>query len=233
MAALPAEILAEIEPYLEPVALKARRVLHYPNAPMEHVYFVEEGLVSVIADTGEGTEAEVWLIGPEGLVGVPALLGSRRSNHRRVVQAGGRALRISTAQLSRAMDALPPLRGLIMRYVMATLLQTSQSGACNAAHSVRQRLARWLLLADDRYDSRALPVTHRMLARLLGIRRASVTECLNVLAGDGLIDTARGKISIRDRPKLEVAACNCYAIIRREEERAVRDFEPHTAPQRR
>lgn len=225
LAALPAHALAQIAPALEVYPLRGRRVLHHAKAPIEHLYFVEEGLVSVIADTGGGSDAEVWLVGCEGLVGTPALLGATRSNHRRVVQASGSALRMSSADLHRAMDEVPLFRDLLLRYVNTVLLQTSQSGACNAAHSVKQRLARWLLLADDRHSGLELPVTHNMLARILGIRRASVTECLNVLATEGLLQNTRGIVSVADRPGLQAASCTCYGIIQREQDRLFRDFD--------
>ena len=225
LAALPSHVLGSLSELLEMVPLRSRRVLHQPRAPIDQVYFVEEGLVSVIAETGDGHEAEVWLTGCAGLVGVPAALGMKVSTHRRVVHAPGYAFRMSAANLQSAMHQMAELRELLLLHAGAVLVQASQSGACNATHHLKPRLARWLLLAADQYPGRDLPLTHRMLARILGVRRPSVTECLAVLADERLVQNSRGRIAVIDRAGLEATACACYHIIRKAEERVFRDFD--------
>lgn len=203
-----------LKPYLERIPLKANRVLHHGRAPMEFVYFLEEGLVSVLAEVGGGDLIEVWLVGREGMVGTPAILGVMTSRHRRIVHLGGSALRMRCEDLARVMDEVPSVRARLLHYAYLVLLQTSQIGACNAKHQVEQRLARWILMADDRCGAERLPLTQQTLSRMLGVRRATVTQCIASLERRGLIATTRGCVGIVARQKLESAACPCYGMIR-------------------
>src|SRR4051794_40983497 len=155
---------------------------------MKQVYFIERGLVSVTARINRETAVEVWLIGREGMTGVPVVLGGDHAPpHRRVVQVGGSGLRIRTSDLRGAMDESAALRDVLLRYAQVILLQASQVGACNAHHTLEERLSRWLLLAHDGLGEDDLPLTHRVLSRLLGVRRASVTECLGALERAGAL----------------------------------------------
>lgn len=213
---------ARLAPLLHPVELKPRQILHHWNARMEHVYFIQEGLVSVSARTSRDTSVEVWLIGSEGMTGIPVVLGSEHAPpHRRVVQVGGRALRMAAHDLQAVLDHMPALKKLLLRYVEVVLLQTSQSGACNAQHSVKQRLCRWLLLARSGLGSDELPITHRSLSRLLGVRRATVTECLGTLEREGAIATRRGRMQVVNAEILETISCDCHRMIAREYERLI------------
>lgn len=217
----PAEA-GRLAPLLQHVEIKPRQILHHWNARMESVYFIQKGLVSVSAKTSRDTSVEVWLIGSEGMTGIPVVLGSDLAPpHRRVVQVGGQALRIAAADLQAACEEMPSLKKLLLRYVDVVLLQTSQSGACNAQHSVKQRLARWLLLARSGLNSDELPITHRSLSRLLGIRRATVTECLGTLEREGAVGTRRGRIRVVDTEALERTSCDCHRLILREYERLI------------
>lgn len=196
--------------HLEPITLNRGQVLHKPRWPIEHVYFIEQGLVSVVAD-GSGTKpVEVWLMGREGLVGIPVLLGGTVSIHRRVVQVPGHALRIASDKLRDAFDESRTLRGLLLRYVHAILKQTSVVGACNARHSLQQRLARWLLVSRDLLESDDLPSTHETISLMLAVRRAGVTETLAAFENMGFVEHRRGHIVIRDVDGLLRTSCECY-----------------------
>lgn len=214
LQSLPPDDLFRIHSLLEEVPLVRKRVLHHARLPIEHVYFVEEGLVSVIAaDDAEKQIAQAWLIGCEGMAGIPVVLGAESSPHKRVVQVEGRALRMRTADLRQCFVEVASFRDVLLRYVHAVMVQVSQSAACNSQHSIQQRLCRWLLMAQDRLGRDDVPITHEAIARLLGVRRASVTEKLPELESIGVVAAERRHIRILDRPKLEALSCGCYHII--------------------
>jgi CRP-like cAMP-binding protein len=210
---------------LEPVTMRARCILSHSKAPLEHVYFVEEGLISVLAQIDQRRVVEVWLIGREGVMGVPLVLGGSASPHRRIVALGGTAYRMSASAVQAAMQRFPSFAALLLRYVQSVLVQTSQAGACNTVHRLEQRLARWLLTAADRCGGEVLPITHDILARMLGVRRASVSECFGTLERSGILKKRRGFVQIIDRSVLEERTCRCYRIMQNEMDRTCRDFE--------
>jgi CRP-like cAMP-binding protein len=211
--------LERLQPFLHRVALKPRRVLQHAGVPIEHLYFVEDGLVSVLASADDKSAVEIWLIGREGAIGTAALLGARTSPLRHFVQIGGSALRISVEDLNRAMAEMPQLQAVLHSYLHASMLQSSQSAACSLSHSLLQRLARWLLTAQDRSDRDELPITQDLLARSLGVRRATVSEAFKPLERKGMFSRERGLIRILDRSRLEGIACRCYRIMRLRRER--------------
>ncbi|MDQ2081110.1 Crp/Fnr family transcriptional regulator [Xanthobacteraceae bacterium Astr-EGSB] len=217
--------LEHLRPMLEPVTMKARCILSHSKAPLEHVYFVEEGLISVLAQIDQRRVVEVWLIGSEGVMGIPLVLGGSASPHRRIVALGGSAYRMSASAVQAAMQRFPSFAALLLRYVQAVLVQTSQAGACNTVHRLEQRLARWLLTAADRCGGEVLPITHDILARMLGVRRASVSECFGTLERVGILKKRRGFVQIVDRAGLEERTCRCYRIMQNEMDRTCRDFE--------
>lgn len=213
---LPAAEWETLGACMERVELRPRQVLHHWNMPMRDVYFVEHGLISVSVRISREQAVEAWLIGSEGMTGIPVLLGDDDNpSHRRVVQVGGTAFRIAAGDLMASVRELDTLRETLLRYVQFVLGQTSQWGACNAHHNVRQRTARWLLTARDALESDALPVTHQLLARLLGVRRASVSECLSALEADGVIRNTRSLVEIADAQALSAIACDCHRAVRR------------------
>ena len=217
LRAIPAHELSHILSISERVQLIPHQILHECLVPMEYVYFVESGLVSVAAKVSQERFVEVWLIGSEGLAGAPVVLGAGAEPlHRRTVQVAGEALRVGTHEFRKAMEALPTFRRVLYAYLNIVLSQTSQSGACNAAHSMKDRLARWLLFARSRLDADDIPLTHGVLAQLLGVRRASVTDCLEQFEEQGLISSKRGQITICNSDGLREICCDCFRLIDRE-----------------
>lgn len=214
LRALPRLDLERLMRSLQRVNLTSRRVLQHAGVPIEHVYFIEDGLVSVLVSTDEGSAVEAWLIGREGAVGTAALLGVRVSPLRHFVQIGGSALRVRVEDLDRAMEEMPQLKAAMHSYMHATLLQSSQSAACSLSHTLLQRLARWLLTAQDRSARDALPITQDLLARSLGVRRATVSEALKPMVQERIFARERGLIRILDRARLEQIACRCYRLMR-------------------
>jgi CRP-like cAMP-binding protein len=215
--------LLKIEARAEYVPLKRRQVLQHWRLPMEHVYFLTRGLVSVSAKVAENDFVEAWLVGSEGVVGGFFLLTgvARAPAHRRVVQVEGSAFRIPVAAFLELSDQLPGFRTILHRYLAVLMIQTSQSGVCNAAHSLKQRLARWLLVACYALNDHNVPLTHEVLSDLLGVRRASVTDCLAVLEREAMIKVDRGCIRITDAEFLKSTSCVCFELIRREYDRQI------------
>jgi CRP-like cAMP-binding protein len=218
LRSLPCRQFEQIRHLMQRVTLVPRRILQHARVPIRHIYFIEEGLVSVLASADTRNAVEVWLIGREGVVGSAAVLGLSTTPLRYLVQVGGSALRISVNDLSRATAEFPPLRALLLDDLHTTLLQSSQSTACSLSHSFRQRLARWLLTAQDRSDRDEFRITQDLLARILGVRRATVSEAIKSLEGRGILARMRGLIKIRDRERLEQTSCRCYRNFRVEQD---------------
>jgi CRP-like cAMP-binding protein len=219
LQALPAETMAELWPLLEPVQLTLLEVLQVPEQPMPGVWFVETDIVSMIATLDDGDGAEVGLVGNDGMVGLPLLLADDRDDLEAIVQMAGTGFRIPTLVLQDAVDRLLPLRRLLSRYALLQYGQVARTAACNGRHHVDQRLARWLLMADDRTQGDILPFTHEMLAMMLAVRRAGVSVAAGALQKAGLIQYSGGRITITDRPGLEPASRGCYATVRRATDR--------------
>ena len=222
LRSLHAADFARLRPFLELVPLVPRRILQHAKMPIEHLYFIEDGLVSVQATADEQEPVEVWLIGPEGVVGSSALLGVTASPLRHVVQIGGRAYRVAVDDVAMLASTVPQLRTVILAYLHTALMQSSQSAACSLRHSFTQRLARWLLTAQDRTSRDEFPITQDLLARSLGVRRATVSEAIGALEEKGMLARLRGRVRIRNRGLLEQITCRCYRVLRREQERRLR-----------
>ena len=216
LAALPLDDFGRLLPRLEPVPLEVRQALFEPNRPIEHVHFVEAGLVSFVAGTNGSGLVEVALIGCEGMVGLHVIFDVETSPHRALVQVAGRALRMSAGDLRQAMEEIEALRTLLLRYAQAQMVQAAQGVACNGRHTIDGRLARWLLQAHDREDGDRIPLTHDLISQMLGVRRAGVTTALGALEDAGVIDASRGCITVLDRAGLERASCECYGIVKAE-----------------
>jgi CRP-like cAMP-binding protein len=211
LAGLQAEDFAALQPHLEPVKLELRQMLIEPNQPIEHVYFQEVGYTSVCANS-HGSKIELGIIGHEGMVGVPVVLGARTTPFEFFIQHAGHGLRLPTHYLEEVIDERPSLHRRLLRYAQALNVQTSGTAFANAEHTVETRLARWLLMCHDRLDGDDIQITHEFLSMMLGVRRAGVTTATHILEGNGLIRAKRGIITILDRERLEELADNAYGL---------------------
>ena len=219
LAALPAEDMTRLRRRLESVELGLREIIHTPDKPITAVYFPESGWVSMMALLTDGNSAEVGIIGFEGMVGLPLLLGSDRSPTEAMIQAPGTFLRLEADAFREELDRSAPLRPLLLRYALAFQAQVTQTAACNGHHALDQRLARWLLIAHDRVEGDDFPMTQEFLAIMLCVHRPGVTIAARLFQQAGLIRYSNGEIKITDRAGLEAAACECHGVVAREFER--------------
>jgi CRP-like cAMP-binding protein len=215
LAALPRYDFARLWPRLEAVELPFRKVLHVPGKPIEAVYFPETGYASMVASMEHGDAAEVGMIGHEGMIGLPILLGAECDDIEAMVQLSGTALRMDTQAFREELDDMPTLRTLLLRYALVHHGQVARTAACNSRHHTDQRLARWLLMTHDRATGDEFSMTHDFLAMMLGVRRAGVTVAAGQFQKAGFIRYERACIEVTDRPGLESVACECYGIVRR------------------
>lgn len=209
---------------LKPVMLPVEAVLEEANEPIEAVYFLEGGFASVVA--GNGMAIEVGLIGREGMSGLSVVMGGDRSVNRTFIQAAGSTHRISAKALRGAMMTSPTLRLDLLRYAQVFLVQVAQTAVVNGRAKLEARLARWLLMAHDRFDHAPFPFTHRFLALMLGVRRPGVTVALHYLEGYGLIKATRGLIMVIDRKGLIAHADPAYGIPEAEYDRLIGERGP-------
>src|SRR5215204_1458695 len=209
LSGLTPEDFGLLQPHLEPVPLDLRQWVIEAGEPIQRVYFPEQGIVSILADTSEG-RIEVGLIGPEGMAGLPVVLGIDRSPHGYMVQAAGEALRIAAHDLRAAIQQSPSLHAGFLRYAHALMVQTAQTAYANAGFTMEARLARWILMTDDRLERDELPLTHDFLSMMLGVRRPGVTLAVQSLEGNRMIRAARGRIMVLDRTGLEGVADSAY-----------------------
>jgi CRP-like cAMP-binding protein len=186
------------------------------NAPTEYVYFPESGMVSLILSLEGGHIVEVGLVGNEGVVGVLAGLGTGRISGEAIVQMPGTALRMKTDLLRKEIGVNPSIRQMLLRYVQALFCQITQTAACNVRHRLPQRLARWLLMANDCTLANEVNLTHEFLSMMLSVRRSGVTTALKTLSDAGIIATGHGRISILSRERLEATSCECYGTVKAE-----------------
>jgi CRP-like cAMP-binding protein len=199
-----------LEPHLEPVTLGMRKSLEKPNKRIDAVYFPESGFASVVATQSSGKQVEVGLIGREGMTGLPIVLGNHRSPHATYIQASGKGQCIPATKLRDATRSSISLRDSLLKYVQAFGVQTTHTAISNAQSRIDIRLARWLLMAQDRIGGDELPLTHEFLSLMLAVRRAGVTDALNALRKLGLIAYQRGQITVRNRKGLERMAGEAY-----------------------
>jgi CRP-like cAMP-binding protein len=214
LSALDGAEYGQLLDHAEHVELKLRTVLYEAGAQITHAFFLERGVASIIAPVGDDLSVEVGTVGNEGFVGLPLLFGADREPAKAIIQVAGGGVRVTAAAFQEAVAASPTLRGLLLRYAQAYMSQVSQSSACNRAHSIEERCARWLLMTHDRVSSDEFPLTHEFLSLMLGVRRAGVTVAAGMLQKAGFIEYTHGHVKIVDRDGLEGAACACYGIIR-------------------
>lgn len=211
--------LALLEPHLESVELTMRQKLETPNKPIPFVYFVEHGIVSVVAVGPRRQSIEVGLIGLEGYTGWPVVVGGDRTPLDTFVQVSGSARRIASAHLRRAMGSSPTMQSVLHKHIQAFISQISQTALANGLAKIEERLARWLLMAQDRMQSNELVVTHEFLSMMLAVRRPGVTVALSLLQSRGVLNVKRDIIFIIDRPGLEKIAAKFYGVAEGEAER--------------
>ncbi len=198
---------------MEFTRLKLHQILYEAGDTIKSGYFVNEGVISVLAVQPDGKTVEVGLIGNEGFVGVPLLVGYSSSPTRMITQGDGSAYRCDAKTLRELMSQYPLLEQQLHRFSQRLAMQTTQIAACNRLHDVEERLARWILMSQDRLHADILPLTQDFLAQMLGTRRSSVTVAAGILQKAGLISYTRGSVTILNRRKMEDAACDCYAIV--------------------
>jgi CRP-like cAMP-binding protein len=212
LAAMSSDDLALLKPKLEPLKLKSRQVLEPANKPIKYNYFINSGLGSVVAIGKNGHRLEVGIIGREGMTGLPVVLGNDRSPNETFVQVEGTGSRIAADDLRQALRKSASLTRVLLNFVNAFLMQTSHTALSNGTATLEERLARWLLMAQDRLDGNEIPLTHEFLSLMLGVRRAGVTISLNQLHRKGVIRLSRGRIEIVDREGLINSANGAYGI---------------------
>jgi len=216
LLALPRTESDAVLPRLEFMRLKLHQVIHEAGETLRSIYFCNSGMFSILNVMPDGKSVEVGLIGKEGVSGTPVVAGFRTSHTRAVVQADATAFRIDVDSLRTLLPKCPALERQMNRYAQLLAVQVTQIAACNRLHEVNERLARWLLMTQDRVGSEHLPLTQEFLAQMLGTRRSSVTVSAGTLQKAGLIAYTRGRVTIHDRSRLEEAACDCYALLQRQ-----------------
>jgi len=213
LAALSENDRALLAPHLKRVPLERQMVMVVPNQPIEHVYFPEGGIVSIVSVMAASGRTEAGIFGREGVSATGLLLGTDRSPHETFVQVGGStALRIDADLYLAAIQQSETLRTTLLRYVQTVLVQTAQSTAINARHRVEARLARWLLMCHDRVEGDEIALTHEFMGMMISADRSGVTVTLHILEGAGMIRSKRGRVVIRDRERLEDLAGDSYGV---------------------
>src|SRR5271169_5745615 len=214
LLALPSSDLQQLMPELEQIRCDREQVLMDADSPLDHIFFPDIGVISAVAVYADGSIIEMATIGGEGCTAVQAVLGAENSSVRLLVQIPGGSAKMPRAAFTRAMASIPSFRSLMYAYAQAFLEQVLVSVACNGAHSLKQRLARWLLMMRDRGDVDALQITQSLLAEMLGVQRPTITNAAQQLERAGLIARGRRQVTILDRPGLVEASCECYKLVR-------------------
>lgn len=213
LSALSTDDLALLKPHLTRVPLEREQVIVIPEYPIEHVYFPEGGVVSIVSVMAGSGRTEAGIFGLEGVSATCLLLGTDRSPHESFVQIGpATALRIDTGSYLAAIRQSETLRMILLRYVQTVMVQSAQSTATNASHRIESRLARWLVMCHDRIIGDELALTHEFMGMMISADRSNVTVTLHILEGAGVIYSKRGRVIIRDREKLEELAGDGYGV---------------------
>jgi CRP-like cAMP-binding protein len=221
LASLHGEDIALLRRHLREVAIEQGQFLEEPGRSIDAVYFPQSGMTSLIVQMPEDNAVEVGTVGSEGAIGMTVGLGSRISFICALVQVAGVALAIPASPFCAAVGQSARLRDLVVRYSELQLGQIQQTAACNALHDVASRLCRWLLQTSDRTGSDTIPFTHEFLGRMLGVRRATISQVASRFQAEGLIETHRGQISLLNHDELRKRACPCYEIVRKHMDRLI------------
>ena len=224
LAVLPDAELQRWLPQLEVVDLPLGLVLYDSGQTLSHVVFPTTAIVSLLFVLEDGHSTEIAVVGSEGIVGISLFMGGESTPSRAVVQSAGWGLRMSSRAIKEAFNRNGSVMHLMLRYTQALITQMTQTAVCNRHHSLDKQLCRWLLLSMDRLQGNELVMTQELIANMLGVRREGVTEAALKLQAAGLIQYARGHITVIDRPGLERRTCECYAVVKREYDRLLPDL---------
>ena len=224
LSAMPAAEFERLSSDLELVEMPLGKVLYESGARLDHVYFPTTCIVSLLYVLENGASAEIAVVGNEGILGISLFMGGETTPSRAVVQSAGFGYRLKAPLLKQEFNRAGPVLRLLLRYTQALITQMTQTAVCNRHHSVEQQLCRWLLLSIDRLSSSSLNMTQELIANMLGVRREGVTEAAGNLQRTGLIRYNRGHIDVIDRPGLEEAVCECYAVVKAEFDRLLSDI---------
>ena len=214
LLSIPDSEYRSLHSHLEYVTLPNHLILHDAGAKLEFAHFPNRGLISLVVVMKDGKTAEAGIVGNEGFTGTLAAVGLSRSSLQAVVQITGNGFRVAVGALQNTLESAPHLRLMLTRYAAIRGMQVAQTAACNRLHDIEQRLARWLLMTQDRVDSGSLAITHDFLATMLGTDRPTVSVAAGVLQRKKLIEYRRGAVQVVNRKKLEDTACECYEVIR-------------------
>src|SRR5713101_8616527 len=213
LLSIPDSDYSTLRPHLEYVSLPNHLVLHEAGRKLEFAYFPNRGLISLVVVMKDGKTAEAGIVGNEGFTGTLAAVGLSRGPLQAVVQITGDGFRVEVGALQNTLESAPHLQLMLNRYALIRGMQVAQTAACNRLHDIEQRLARWLLMTQDRVDSGSLPITHDFLATMLGTDRPSVSLAAGALQQDEAIQCRRGTVQILNRKRLETSVCECYRVI--------------------
>ena len=224
LAALPADEFERLSGHLELVPMPLGEALYESGGRLQHVYFPTTSIVSLLYVMEDGASAEIAVVGNEGILGISLFMGGETTPSRAVVQSAGYGYRLKAQLLKQEFNRGGPVMHLLLRYTQALITQMAQTAVCNRHHSVEQQLCRWLLLSLDRLSSDELSMTQELIANMLGVRREGVTEAAGKLQRAGLISYSRGRITVLNRKGLENEVCECYAVVKKEFDRLLRDI---------
>jgi len=227
LAALPESEFQRVQPYLKLVPMPLGEAIYEAGVVLRHVYFPVDAIVSLLYVMADGAAAEIAVVGNDGVIGISLFMGGETTPSRAVVQSAGHAFRLQGELLKAEFMRAGPMQNLLLRYTQALLTQMAQTAVCNRHHSLDQQLCRWLLLSLDRLRSNELVMTQELIANMLGVRREGVTEAARRLQNAGLIRYSRGRITVLDRAGIEARTCECYAVVKRESDRLLRDGPAH------
>jgi CRP-like cAMP-binding protein len=219
LAALPSAERSRIEPHLSLVSMPLGQVVYESGDHLSHVYLPTTAIISMLYVMENGSSAEIAVVGRDGLLGVALFMGGETMPNRAIVQSAGEALRLSGQVVKDEFARGGAIQRLFLRYTQALITQMAQTAVCNRHHSIAQQFCRWLLLSLDRLESNDVRMTQELIANMLGVRRAGVTETARKLQEDGVIRYTRGLIEVLNRRALEAQVCECYQVVKRESDR--------------
>ncbi|HXU43150.1 MAG TPA: Crp/Fnr family transcriptional regulator [Burkholderiales bacterium] len=223
LAVLPDATYAAMLPHLEALQMPLGLSLYESGGEQGYVYFPTTAIVSLLYVLADGASAEIAVTGNEGVVGISLFMGGETTTSRAVVQSAGLGYRLRASVMKKEFERGGELQYLLLRFTQALITQMTQTAVCNRHHAVDQQLCRWLLLSLDRLAGSELVMTQELMANMLGVQRAGVSEAAGKLQAEGLIRYNRGKISVIDRPRLEARVCECYRAVKKEYDRLLPD----------